>query len=173
MDNKTIFKRGDMFYADMPQGVGSEQSGYRPVIILQNDVGNKHSTTVIVAPLTSVSHTKAKLPTHYIMKAESGLEKPSIVLLEQIHTIDKQRLQKYIGKASDKALAGIEYALAISLGFIDPVTKTIEISLCSTCKDSFSKAGAFTIENKKNACACSRCGFPKGTLYSIKQKGVI
>lgn len=90
MDNKTTFKRGDMFYADMPQGVGSEQSGYRPVIILQNDVGNKHSTTVIVAPLTSVSHAKAKLPTHYTMKAESGLEKPSIVLLEQIHTIDKQ-----------------------------------------------------------------------------------
>ena len=138
MDNKTTFKRGDMFYADMPQGVGSEQSGYRPVIILQNDVGNKHSTTVIVAPLTSISNTKAKLPTHYVMRAENGLEKPSIVLLEQIHTIDKQRLQKYIGKASDKALAGIEYALAISLGFIDPVTKTIEIGLCSTCKDLLS-----------------------------------
>ena len=131
MDNKTTFKRGDMFYADLPQGVGSEQSGYRPVIILQNDVGNKHSTTVIVAPLTSVSNTKAKLPTHYVMKAENGLEKPSIVLLEQIHTIDKQRLQKYIGKASDKALAGIEYSLAISLGFIDPVTKTTEIGLCA------------------------------------------
>lgn len=150
MDNKTTFKRGDMFYADMPQGVGSEQSGYRPVIILQNDVGNKHSTTVIVAPLTSISNTKAKLPTHYVMRAENGLEKPSIVLLEQIHTIDKQRLQKYIGKASDKALAGIEYALAISLGFIDPVTKTIEIGLCSTCKDLLSHAGAFSIESKKS-----------------------
>ena len=171
MDNKTTFKRGDMFYADMPQGVGSEQSGYRPVIILQNDVGNKHSTTVIVAPLTSVSHAKAKLPTHYTMKAESGLEKPSIVLLEQIHTIDKQRLQKYIGKASDKALAGIEYSLAISLGFIDPVTKTTEIGLCGTCKDLLSHAGAFSIEGKKITCACSRCGFPKGTVYKVKQKG--
>ena len=171
MDNKTTFKRGDMFYADMPQGVGSEQSGYRPVIILQNDVGNKHSTTVIVAPLTSVSRTKAKLPTHYIMKAENGLEKPSIVLLEQIHTIDKQRLQKFIGKASDKALAGIEYALAISLGFIDPVTKTTEIGLCSTCKDLLSHAGAFSIEDKKITCTCSSCGFPKGTVYKVKQKG--
>ena len=171
MDNKTTFNRGDMFYADMPQGVGSEQSGYRPVIILQNNVGNKHSTTVIVAPLTSVSHAKAKLPTHYTMKAENGLEKPSIVLLEQIHTIDKQRLQRYIGKASDKALAGIEYALAISLGLIDPVTKAIEIGLCSTCKDLLSHVGAFTIENKKNTCACSRCGFPKGTVYKVKQKG--
>ena len=171
MDNKTTFKRGDMFYADMPQGVGSEQSGYRPVIILQNDVGNKHSTTVIVAPLTSISNTKAKLPTHYVMRAENGLEKPSIVLLEQIHTIDKQRLQKYIGKASDKALAGIEYALAISLGFIDPVTKTTEIGLCGTCKDLLSHAGAFSIEGKKITCACSRCGFPKGTVYKMKQKG--
>ena len=171
MENKTTFKRGDMFFADLPQGVGSEQSGYRPVIILQNDVGNKHSTTVIVAPLTSVSNAKAKLPTHYVMKAENGLEKPSIVLLEQIHTIDKQRLQKYIGKASDEALAGIEYALAISLGFIDPVTKTIEIGLCSTCRDLLSRAGVFSIESKNAACTCSRCGFPKGTVYKIKQTG--
>lgn len=170
MENKTTFKRGDMFYADLPQGVGSEQSGYRPVIILQNDVGNKHSTTVIVAPLTSVSHVKTKLPTHYTMKVENGLEKPSIVLLEQIHTVDKQRLQKYIGKASDKALAGIEYALAISLGFIDPISKTIEIGLCRTCKDLLSNAGAFSIESKNVACACSRCGFPKGTVFRVTQK---
>lgn len=170
MENKTTFKRGDMFYADLPQGVGSEQSGYRPVIILQNDVGNKHSTTVIVAPLTSVSHAKTKLPTHYTMKVENGLEKPSIVLLEQIHTVDKQRLQKYIGKASDKALAGIEYALAISLGFIDPISKTIEIGLCRTCKDLLSNAGAFSIESKNVACACSRCGFPKGTVFRVTQK---
>lgn len=170
MENKTTFKRGDMFYADLPQGVGSEQSGYRPVIILQNDVGNKHSTTVIVAPLTSVSHAKTKLPTHYTMKVENGLEKPSIMLLEQIHTVDKQRLQKYIGKASDKALAGIEYALAISLGFIDPISKTIEIGLCRTCKDLLSNAGAFSIESKNVACACSRCGFPKGTVFRVTQK---
>ena len=106
-----------------------------------------------------------------VMKAENGLEKPSVVLLEQIHTIDKQRLQRYIGRASDKALAGIEYALAISLGFIDPVTKTIEIGLCSTCKDLLSRAGAFSIESKNTACTCSRCGFPKGAVYKIKQKG--
>ena len=92
------------------------------------------------------------------------------MLLEQIHTVDKQRLQKYIGKASDKALAGIEYALAISLGFIDPVSKTIEIGLCRTCKDLLSNAGAFSIESKNVACACSRCGFPKGTVFRVTQK---
>ena len=170
MNDKTTFKRGDMFYADMPQGIGSEQSGYRPVIILQNNVGNKYSTTVIVAPLTSISNTKAELPTHYKIKAENGLERPSVVLLEQIHTIVKQRLRKYIGKASNITLAGIEYALAISLGFIDPVTKSIKITLCSTCEDLLSKTGAFSIENKNIDCVCSRCGFPKVTLYEIKQK---
>ena len=117
MENKTTFKRGDMFYADMPQGVGSEQSGYRPVIILQNDVGNKHSTTVIVAPLTSVSHTKAKLPTHYTMKAENGLEKPSVVLLEQIRTIDKSRLKEKIGHINDtQVMSKIDNALGVSFG---------------------------------------------------------
>ena len=171
MESKTTFRRGDMFYVDLPQGIGCEQSGYRPAIILQNDVGNKYSTTVIVAPLTSSSSYKTKLPTHYTMKAENGLDKCSTVLLEQIHTVDKQRLQKYIGKASDRALAGIEYALAISLGFIDPVTKTTEIGLCSTCKDLLSHAGAFAIESKKIACTCSRCGFPKSTVYKVKQKG--
>lgn len=171
MENTITFVRGDMFYADMPQGVGSEQSGYRPVIILQNNVGNKHSTTVIVAPLTRVMHSKAKLPTHYTMKAQNGLEKPSIVLLEQIHTLDKKRLTKYIGRATDTQLAGIEFALAISLGLIDPVSKAIEIGLCSTCKDMLSNAGAFSIESKNTACTCSRCGFPKGTVYKVKQKG--
>ena len=171
MENKTTFKRGDMFYADMPQGIGSEQSGYRPVIILQNDVGNKYSATVIIAPLTSVSHAKVKLPTHYTMKAENGLERPSVVLLEQIHTIDKQRLKRHIGKVSDNALAGIEYALAISLGVVDPTTKTIEMGMCSACRDLLSNAGAFSIESKKVPCACSRCGSTKGTLLRITKIG--
>lgn len=170
MENIKTVTRGDMFYAEMPEGIGSEQKGYRPVIILQNNVGNKHSPTVVVAALTSEIRSKAQLPTHYLMKAENGLEKPSIVLLEQIHTLDKRRLKKYIGKADDKHLAGIEYALAISLGFIDPVKKTIEIGLCSTCKDMLSKAGAFSFEDKKVACTCSRCGWYVGTLCRVTQK---
>ena len=171
MDNKTTFKRGDMFYADMPQGVGSEQSGYRPVIILQNDVGNKYSSTVIVAPLTSETHAKAKLPTHYSLKAKNGLERSSIVLLEQILTIDKQRLKTYIGRTDDKQLIGIDFALAISFGFIDPVSKKIEIGLCNTCRDLLYNAGVFSIKSKKSTCSCARCGWTDGAMYKVKLKG--
>ena len=79
--NRT-YLRGDMYYADLGRGVGSEQEGYRPVLIIQNNTGNKYSTTVIVAAISSKVDAKAKLPTHYLLKAENGLEQPSIVLME-------------------------------------------------------------------------------------------
>ena len=115
--NKT-YKRGEMYYTDLGKGVGSEQEGYRPVIIIQNDVGNRHSPTVIVASITSRTSGKAKLPTHYYIEAESGLKEPSVVLLEQIRTIDKQRLIKYLGKLSDTAMEQIDEAFLISIGVI-------------------------------------------------------
>ena len=87
--NRT-YLRGDMYYADLGRGIGSEQEGYRPVLILQNDTGNKHSPTVIVAAISSKVDAKAKLPTHYLLKAENGLELPSLVLMEQLRTIDKK-----------------------------------------------------------------------------------
>mgnify|MGYP000689277780 CR=1 FL=1 len=86
------YLRGDLYYADLGRGLGSEQQGNRPVVIIQNDVGNRHSPTVIVAAISSKVGVKAKLPTHYYMEAGSGLVQPSIVLLEQIRTIDKRRL---------------------------------------------------------------------------------
>ena len=85
------YLRGDMYYADLGRGIGSEQEGYRPVVIIQNNVGNKHSPTVIIASITSKTGVKAKLPTHYYIDAEDGLELPSIVLLEQLRTVDKRR----------------------------------------------------------------------------------
>ena len=91
------YLRGDMYYADLGRGVGSEQEGYRPVVIIQNNVGNKHSPTVIIASITSKTGVKAKLPTHYYIDAEDGLELPSIVLLEQLRTVDKRRLGNFIG----------------------------------------------------------------------------
>ena len=80
------YLRGDMYYADLGHGIGSEQEGYRPIVIIQNDVGNKHSPTVIIASITSKKDAKPKLPTHYYIDAENGLELPSIVLLEQLRT---------------------------------------------------------------------------------------
>ena len=91
-----IIKRGDIYYAELNPVIGSEQGGTRPVLIISNDIGNKHSPTVIIAAITSRVHTKAKLPTHTAVSNYEGLDKDSIILLEQIRTIDKQRLKQYI-----------------------------------------------------------------------------
>ncbi|WP_297282148.1 type II toxin-antitoxin system PemK/MazF family toxin [uncultured Anaerococcus sp.] len=108
-------KRGDLFYADLSPVVGSEQGGVRPVIVVQNDVGNKYSPTIIVAPITSQLN-KAKLPTHVKIKgSEFGLPKNSVALLEQLRTIDKRRLREKIGNFDEAIMIKIDEAMAISL----------------------------------------------------------
>ncbi|AKA71521.1 type II toxin-antitoxin system PemK/MazF family toxin [Clostridium sp. P21] len=112
----TIVKRGDIFYADLSPVVGSEQGGIRPVIIIQNDVGNKYSPTVIVAAITSQIN-KAKLPTHVEISSEAyGLNKDSVVLLEQIRTLDKRRLKEKIGHMTDIDMKKVDDALLVSVG---------------------------------------------------------
>jgi mRNA interferase MazF len=112
----TIVKRGDIFYADLSPVVGSEQGGTRPVLIVQNDTGNKHSPTVIAAAITSQTG-KAKLPTHISITGSSvGLTKDSIVLLEQIRTIDKRRLREHMGRLDEKQMTQIDNAIAVSFG---------------------------------------------------------
>lgn len=110
-----MIRRGDVYYADLRPVVGSEQGGIRPVLIIQNDVGNKHSPTVICAAVTSKMN-KAKLPTHVELTAkESGIVKDSVILLEQLRTIDKQRLREKICHIDDALLAKVNRALMISL----------------------------------------------------------
>ncbi|GFN34306.1 type II toxin-antitoxin system PemK/MazF family toxin [Tepidimicrobium xylanilyticum] len=112
-------KRGDVFYADLSPVVGSEQGGIRPVLVIQNDIGNKYSPTTIVAAITSQIN-KAKLPTHVEISApEYGLPKDSVVLLEQVRTIDKKRLREKIGRFNDEMMAKVDECLKISLGLID------------------------------------------------------
>ncbi|HOV69968.1 MAG TPA: type II toxin-antitoxin system PemK/MazF family toxin [Clostridia bacterium] len=112
-------KRGEIYFADLSPVVGSEQGGVRPVLIVQNDVGNKYSPTIIVAAITSQIN-KAKLPTHIEIGAqEFGLPKDSVILLEQIRTIDKQRLKERIGCLSSELMAKVDEALRVSLGFYD------------------------------------------------------
>ncbi|MDY3305137.1 MAG: type II toxin-antitoxin system PemK/MazF family toxin [Clostridia bacterium] len=112
-------KRGDIYYADLSPVIGSEQGGIRPVLIIQNDVGNKYSPTVIVAAITSQIN-KAKLPTHIEISGESyGLAKDSVILLEQIRTIDKRRLKEKTGHIDEKMCCDIGHALKISLGLCD------------------------------------------------------
>lgn len=115
MKNEKVVKRGDIYYADLSPVIGSEQGGVRPVIIVQNNIGNKFSPTVIVAPITSKMN-KAKLPTHIEVSAKQfGLEKDSVMLLEQIRTIDKMRLKEYIGAVDDKTIERVDQVLKISL----------------------------------------------------------
>lgn len=114
-----IVKRGDIYYADLSPVVGSEQGGVRPVLIIQNDVGNKYSPTVIAAAVTSKIN-KAKMPTHIELCAkEYGLNKDSVILLEQIRTIDKKRLREKIGRLDDGLMADVDNALSISFGLGD------------------------------------------------------
>ncbi|MBE3595163.1 MAG: type II toxin-antitoxin system PemK/MazF family toxin [Candidatus Carbobacillus altaicus] len=114
-----IVKRGDVFFANLSPVVGSEQGGMRPVLIIQNDIGNRFSPTVIVAAITAQIQ-KAKLPTHVEIQAKtSGFERDSVVLLEQIRTIDKQRLTDKITHLDDEVMAKVDEALMISLGLVD------------------------------------------------------
>ena len=112
----SIVKRGDIFYAVLSPVVGSEQGGMRPVLIVQNDTGNKHSPTVIAAAITSQTG-KARLPTHIELNAQSvGLSRDSVILLEQVRTIDKSRLRERMGKLDDTTMTKVDNAIAVSFG---------------------------------------------------------
>ena len=115
MDNSVV-KRGDIFYADLSPVVGSKQGGVRPVLIVQNDTGNRHSPTVIAAAITSQTG-KARLPTHISLAAMScGLPKDSVVLLEQIRTLDKRRLREHMGRVDETMMKQVDTAIAVSFG---------------------------------------------------------
>ena len=114
-----VVKRGDIFYADLSPVVGSEQGGVRPVLVVQNDVGNKFSPTIIISAITSQIN-KAKLPTHIEINADDyGLAKDSVILLEQIRTIDKKRLRERIGRLDDELMEKVNEALSVSFGLLD------------------------------------------------------
>ena len=117
---ETIVKRGEIYYADLSPVVGSEQGGVRPVLIVQNDTGNRHSPTVIAAAITS-QLGKAKLPTHIELEAQSyGLPKESMVLLEQVRTLDKRRLRQRMGQVDSAVMEKVDAAIAVSFGLRNP-----------------------------------------------------
>ncbi|GHP13151.1 mRNA interferase [Lentilactobacillus fungorum] len=109
------FKRGDIFYADLSPVVGSEQGGMRPVLIIQNDIGNHYSPTVIIAAITA-RISKPKMPTHVGISAGNGIERDSVILLEQIRTIDKQRLKDKVTHLDKAIMNKVDKAIKISLG---------------------------------------------------------
>jgi len=114
------YRRGDIYLADLNPFFGSEQGGIRPVLVLQNNIGNYFCPTLIVAPLTSRVDKKPNQPTHYLLRHTKGLEKPATVMLEQIKTIDKRRIRKYLGRASRLEMDGLAECLEVSLGLYIP-----------------------------------------------------
>ena len=119
-----IYKRGDVYWADLNPFFGSEQGGTRPVLVLQNDAGNFFSPTLIVAPMSSQVDKRTDLPTHIVLEQVRGLEGPSLIMLEQLKTIDKRRVRSYAGKLTKEQMAEVEAALTGTLGIY--ITETVE-----------------------------------------------
>ena len=168
------YYRGELYYADLGKGIGSEQEGYRPVVIIQNNMGNKFSPTVIVAPVTTNHDAKAKLPTHCYIGAESGLDISSVILLEQLRTIDKKRLGHYIGRLTRTYLRQLNQALAISIDLKESKITQIRISLCKACAHNFYAAGSFILRRtgrlQTDTLTCCYCGQKKGLEYTLHRK---
>ena len=112
------YRRGDIYLADLSPFCGSEQGGVRPVVVIQNNTGNKHAPTLVVATITAKTRKKTKQPTHYLMRNNPALSRPSMVMLEQLRTIDKQRIIRYLGKTTRREMRGIDSALRVSLDLI-------------------------------------------------------
>lgn len=168
------YQRGELYFADLETGVGSEQEGYRPVVIIQNDVGNRFSPTVIVAAVTSRKDTREKLPTHFYVGEENGLGHQSVVMLEQLRTLDKQRLDKYVGRLDKKQLAELDYALAVSLDLKHHIPDALIMSLCGVCADNFRNTGAYFLRRVDPGQAekdtCTYCNRRMGYDYVVMRK---
>ena len=119
-----IYKRGDVYWADLNPFFGSEQGGTRPVLVLQNDAGNFFSPTLIVAPMSSQVDKRTDLPTHIVLEQVRGLDGPSLIMLEQLKTIDKRRVRSYAGKLTREQMAEVEAALTGTLGIY--ITEAVE-----------------------------------------------
>lgn len=124
---KTDIKRGDIFYADLSPVTGSEQGGVRPVLVIQNNMGNYYSPTVIVAAITA-RETKSKLPTHILLPVAEGIAKDSVILLEQLRTIDKSRLRDRITHVDDDVMTKVDLGLSISLGVVEGTWTYAEVN---------------------------------------------
>ena len=119
-----IYKRGDVYWADLNPFFGSEQGGTRPVLVLQNDAGNFFSPTLIVAPMSSQVDKRTDLPTHIVLEQVRGLDGPSLIMLEQLKTIDKRRVRSYAGKLTKEQMTEVEAALTGTLGIY--ITEAVE-----------------------------------------------
>ena len=166
--------------ADLGKGFGSEQGGFRPVVIIQNDVGNHYSPTVIVAALTSRVKDKARLPTHFLLR---GLTQgPSLVLCEQLRTLDKRRLGAFLGRVSPREMEGVDQGLRASLGLDHPPPERnkapfgppLVMNLCPACADNFRWDGRHSLKQVDPSARkdlCTFCGQRYGRTYQVYTLG--
>ena len=145
MNHKRMIWRGDIYRVDFGQGRGSEQGGLRPAVIVQNNVGNWASPTVIVVPLTSRVFSKSVLPTHSLVTADSGVENTSLALTEQVRTVDKRRLHEYIGHLNQAHMNELDIALAVSVGLQKGHAQELRLSLCPSCAQKFYESSRYYI----------------------------
>ena len=161
-------KRGDIYHADLNPIIGSEQGECRPCLVVQNNVGNEHSPTSIIVPLTSVPR-KRQLPTHTLIPQSYGLEADSTALAEQIRTIDKSRLTGYIGRIGDGLQNRVDRALTVSLGLGTQCTP-LELSLCGRCKSEYRDSGYKLYKSEEWQEVkeyCDICHLSKGLDYIV------
>ena len=174
MESQLSCYRGDIFNADLGAGLGSEQQGERPVIVVQNNDGNSISPTVIVAPCTTQGIYKKKLPTHCTFDNMQGVSRPSTVLLEQMRAVDKQRLLTKLGRLTRDQMDEINKHILISFGFIRPEPESLEICLCPKCLNAFWNTQKYIIRRKNPYQTvldpCTYCGTGKGYDYFVFQR---
>lgn len=166
------YKRGDIIIANFDPVQGSEQGGIRPALILSNDIGNKYSETVIIAAITTSN--KPNLPTHLSLNGLDFLDNGSLLLLEQIRTIDLQRVTSYIGTIPADKMKLVDQALTISVGLVTAKRKGLIMTLCSQCADVFYESPCHEIHRldplQKNMESCTYCNVRHGFDYTIKPK---
>lgn len=168
------YARGEIYYTDFGDGAGAEQKGCRPAVIVSNDIGNRHSSTVIIAAITTRRASKAHLPTHVNVGVETGLDSDSTILLEQLRTVSKERLSSYIGVLSPAQRKEMWRALAISVGDSDPNQQVIVMCLCKRCAENFRDTGAYYLRRrypKQKLELCMYCNYRMGIDYDLIPKG--
>ena len=163
--------RGDIYYADLNPVVGSEQGGIRPILNIQNNIGNRHSPTVIVAAITSKK--KVTMPTHISLTATKELQMDSVVLLEQIRTIDKRRLKGYIGALDEAVMAKVNHALAVSVG-LQGLDEPLILCLCSVCAQQFYDSPGHVIRRvdpgQQHKGPCTYCNVRTGYDFEVRER---
>jgi len=173
MSKKSI-KRGDIYYANLNPVIGSEQGETRPVLIVQNDVGNKYSPTVVIVPLTC-RLDKKPLPTHVLIPRSDILEHDSLALAEQIRTIDQSRLDGFVGRIGNKTQLKIDAALAICVGiniFQSVKSEVLTLCLCPRCERDFVESGCLLIKKgwQKSKSTCDFCEVRQGFRFGVFRK---